>query len=83
MKDALALLRWIENPRDRIAGFRVLQRMPGIGPKTAAVLDLVAGAEDVELALGEARVPPAASRPTWRPAARPRSRRSGACWMWR
>lgn len=62
VKDALALLRWIENPRDRVAGFRVLQLMPGIGPKTAAtVLDLVAGAEDVKLALGEARVPPAAA----------------------
>jgi DNA helicase-2/ATP-dependent DNA helicase PcrA len=62
VKDALALLRWIENPRDRVAGFRVLQLMPGIGPKTAAsVLDLVAGAEDVAMALDEARVPAAAA----------------------
>jgi DNA helicase II / ATP-dependent DNA helicase PcrA len=62
VKDVLAVLRWIENPRDRVAGFRVLQLMPGIGPKTAAqVLDLVAGAEDVAMALGEARVPPAAA----------------------
>lgn len=62
VKDALALLRWIENPRDRVAGFRVLQLLPGIGPKTAAqVLDRVAGAEDVRMALDEARVPPAAA----------------------
>ncbi|ODU50594.1 MAG: ATP-dependent DNA helicase [Thiobacillus sp. SCN 63-374] len=62
VKDVLAMLRWIENPRDRVAGFRVLQLMPGIGPKTAAqVLNLVAGTEDVTMALAEARVPPAAA----------------------
>jgi DNA helicase-2/ATP-dependent DNA helicase PcrA len=62
VKDALAVLRWIENPRDRVAGFRVLQLLPGIGPKTAAaVLDLVAAAQDVAMALAEARVPPAAA----------------------
>jgi DNA helicase-2/ATP-dependent DNA helicase PcrA len=62
VKDVLALLRWIENPRDRVAGFRVLQLMPGIGPRTAAsVLDLIAGVEDVPMALAEVRVPAAAA----------------------
>jgi DNA helicase-2/ATP-dependent DNA helicase PcrA len=66
VKDALAVLRWIENPRDRVAGFRVLQLLPGIGPKTAAaVLDLVAGVEDVTMALEEALVPAAAAE-AWR-----------------
>jgi DNA helicase-2/ATP-dependent DNA helicase PcrA len=61
VKDVLALLRWIENPRDRVAGFRVLQLLPGIGPKTAAsVLDLVAAVADPKPALAEARVPAAA-----------------------
>jgi DNA helicase II / ATP-dependent DNA helicase PcrA len=32
VKDVLGILRFAENPRDRIAGFRVLQLMPGIGP---------------------------------------------------
>jgi DNA helicase-2/ATP-dependent DNA helicase PcrA len=42
VKDVLALLRFAENPRDRVAGFRVLQLLPGIGPTTAAqVLDRV------------------------------------------
>ena len=36
VKDVLALLRWAENPRDRVAGFRVVQLLPGIGPATAA-----------------------------------------------
>jgi DNA helicase-2/ATP-dependent DNA helicase PcrA len=31
----LALLRFAENPRDRVAGFRVLQLLPGIGPASA------------------------------------------------
>jgi len=63
VKDVLAVLRWMENPRDRVAGFRVLQLMPGIGPKTAAnVLDLIASAVDVTMALAEARVPAAAAQ---------------------
>jgi DNA helicase-2/ATP-dependent DNA helicase PcrA len=40
VKDLLALLRFAENPRDRVAGFRVLQLLPGVGPTTAQrVLD--------------------------------------------
>jgi DNA helicase II / ATP-dependent DNA helicase PcrA len=35
VKDMLALLRFVENPRDRVAGFRVLQMLPGIGPTSA------------------------------------------------
>jgi DNA helicase II / ATP-dependent DNA helicase PcrA len=35
VKDMLSMLRWIENPRDTIAGFRVLQLLPGVGPATA------------------------------------------------
>jgi len=62
VKDVLAVLRWVENPRDRVAGFRALQLLPGIGPKTAAqVLDSVAMAEDVVMALAAVRVPAAAA----------------------
>ncbi len=40
IKDLLALLRFVENPRDRVAGFRVLQLMQGVGPASAQrVLD--------------------------------------------
>jgi DNA helicase-2/ATP-dependent DNA helicase PcrA len=42
IKDVLSALRWCENPRDRVAGFRALQLLPGIGPSTAAkILDQV------------------------------------------
>jgi DNA helicase-2/ATP-dependent DNA helicase PcrA len=32
VKDLLAVLRWADNPRNRIAAFRVLQLLPGLGP---------------------------------------------------
>jgi DNA helicase-2/ATP-dependent DNA helicase PcrA len=32
VKDVLALLKWADNPKNRIAGFRVLQLLPGVGP---------------------------------------------------
>jgi len=35
VKDTLSILRWIENPRERLAGFRALRLLPGIGPNTA------------------------------------------------
>lgn len=35
VKDVLALLRWADNPRNRIAGFRVLQLLSGVGPAMA------------------------------------------------
>jgi DNA helicase II / ATP-dependent DNA helicase PcrA len=43
VEDVVCVLRWCENPRDRVAGFRVLQLLPGIGPTTAAkILDKIA-----------------------------------------
>src|SRR6516162_3818808 len=42
VKDILAALRFVENPRDRVAGFRLLQLLPGIGPTSAKrVLDAI------------------------------------------
>ncbi|HEY0684419.1 MAG TPA: ATP-dependent helicase [Steroidobacter sp.] len=35
VKDVLALLRWADNPKHRIAGFRVLQLLTGVGPAVA------------------------------------------------
>ena len=49
VKDVLAVLRWGENPRDRVAGFRVLQLLPGVGPASAsALLDRMAEAADAD-----------------------------------
>jgi DNA helicase-2/ATP-dependent DNA helicase PcrA len=61
VKDVLALLRWACNPRDRVSGFRALQLVAGIGPKTASrVLDHVAAAPPGCALLAEEPVPPAA-----------------------
>src|SRR3954471_23580204 len=35
VKDVICILRWAENPRDDLAGFRVLQLLPGVGPVDA------------------------------------------------
>jgi DNA helicase-2/ATP-dependent DNA helicase PcrA len=35
VKDMLSVLRWADNPRNTIAGFRVLKLLPGIGPAQA------------------------------------------------
>ena len=46
VKDALALMRFAENPRDRVAGFRVAQLLPGVGPKIAETIVGAAAADD-------------------------------------
>jgi ATP-dependent DNA helicase UvrD/PcrA len=62
IKDVLALLRWAENLRDRVAGFRVIQLLPGCGPATAGrLLDHVGQAS----AALEDFTPPSAAREHW------------------
>jgi DNA helicase II / ATP-dependent DNA helicase PcrA len=59
VKDMLALLRFVQNPRDRIAGFRVLQLLPGVGPTSAQrVIDAMAEMPDPLAALPEIPAPP-------------------------
>jgi len=66
VKDLLACLRWAENPRDRVAGFRVLLLLPGVGPKTAArALDAIAASADPADAFA-ALASPAACAADWR-----------------
>ena len=61
VKDLLALLRFVENPRDQVAGFRILQLLPGIGPTSAQrVLDAMANQVDPIGALAEFAPPPRA-----------------------
>jgi DNA helicase-2/ATP-dependent DNA helicase PcrA len=66
IKDALSFLRWVENPRSRLAGFRVAQLVPGIGPASARrLLDAMEQAEDPAAALQSFTPPPAAAA-DWR-----------------
>jgi DNA helicase-2/ATP-dependent DNA helicase PcrA len=65
IKDMLSFLRWAENPRDRVAGFRVIQLLPGAGPATAArVLEYIGDRPDLVGALGDIK-PPAAAAEHW------------------
>jgi len=62
IKDVLSLLRWIENPRGRMAGFRALRLLPGVGPATAArLLDEIEPSSDPVGVMRGFRVPPTAA----------------------
>jgi len=64
VKDMLAVLRWAENPADRVTGFRVLQLLDGIGPTTAGkALDAMSGRPGFD-ALATFR-PPAKAGDAW------------------
>ena len=52
VKDVLAVLRWAENPRSRLAGFRVARLTPGVGGRLATrLLDTMAQSADPVAAL--------------------------------
>jgi DNA helicase II / ATP-dependent DNA helicase PcrA len=58
VKDILAILRFVENPRDRVASFRVLNLLPGVGPASAQrLLDEIAKSSDPIAALRELQAP--------------------------
>lgn len=66
VKDLLSVLRWVQNPRGRLAGFRVAQLVPGLGPASARrLLDAMGAADDPRAAL-RAFKPPAAAAAGWR-----------------
>jgi DNA helicase-2/ATP-dependent DNA helicase PcrA len=66
VKDMLALLRFVENPRDRVAGFRLMQLLPGVGPASAQkALDHIVTSPDPITALALAPSPPRAAH-DWR-----------------
>lgn len=63
VKDLLAVLRWAQNPRSALAGYRVAMLVPGIGPRAARrLIDGLAGAAVPQQALQEFAPPPAAAQ---------------------
>jgi DNA helicase-2/ATP-dependent DNA helicase PcrA len=65
IKDVLAVLRFAQNPSGRMAGFRVAQLIPGIGPATATrLLDSVGEAAEPTTAV-EQFTAPAKSSGDW------------------
>jgi ATP-dependent DNA helicase UvrD/PcrA len=65
VKDVISVLRWCENPSDRVAGFRVLKLLPGIGPTTAARIQDQVEARPGSDVLTSIEVPKAAAE-DWR-----------------
>jgi DNA helicase-2/ATP-dependent DNA helicase PcrA len=65
VKDLLAILRWADNPRNRIAAFRVLQLMPGVGPGNADRCWKAFEASDHTWAALASYRAPAAARDDW------------------
>ncbi len=62
VKDLLAVLRWAENAKNRIAAFRVLQLLPGMGPANGQkCLDELERAHHAWAALDGWRAPAACS----------------------
>ena len=66
VKDALAMLRFAQNPRDRIAGFRVALLLPGVGPAHAGRIVDAAAAGDGFRALAQL-APPTKARDDFGP----------------
>ena len=65
VKDVLAILRWAQNPLDRVSGFRAIQLLPGVGPKTASrILENLQAAPPGCALLAEQPVPESA-QPAW------------------
>lgn len=66
VKDLLSVLRWVQNPRHRLAALRVALLMPGMGPASARrLVDAIEAAADPLAAL-RAFVPPPSAAPAWR-----------------
>jgi DNA helicase-2/ATP-dependent DNA helicase PcrA len=65
IKDVLAVLRWAENPRDQVAGLRVLKLVPGIGAAMARRALGIIGASEQGFAALDTFTPPPASKEVW------------------
>jgi len=65
VKDLLSILKWVENPKNQVAAFRVLKLLPGMGPAFAArCFDFLTGNDHAFSSLGEF-MPPSAARTEW------------------
>jgi len=59
IKDVLGILRWAENPRSRLSGFRTVKLLPGVGSATAGkLLDAMGNAPDPMGAMQRFIIPP-------------------------
>ena len=65
VKDLLSIVRWCDNPKHRISGFRILKLIPGIGPSTAMkALDFLQ-LNDFDLSSLQGFTPPPPAEAIW------------------
>lgn len=67
VKDLLSILKWADNPKNRVAAFRVLQLLTGIGPSHAARCFEYVAAADYSLSALTQFTPPASAVDDWAP----------------
>ncbi|MEO0345337.1 MAG: ATP-dependent helicase [Pseudomonadota bacterium] len=65
VKDMLSVLKWADNPKNRVAAFRVLQLLPGVGPAHAGRCYECVAANDYALSALQEFAPPAAAAKHW------------------
>jgi DNA helicase-2/ATP-dependent DNA helicase PcrA len=65
VKDVIAVLRLVENPRDHVAGLRVLKMSPGVGPKTARRVLVALKRHGHSLSALDHFPPPSAAAKAW------------------
>jgi DNA helicase-2/ATP-dependent DNA helicase PcrA len=65
VKDLLSILKWADNPRNRVAAFRVLKLLPGMGPASATRCFERLATTGFTFEALESWAPPAAARTDW------------------
>jgi len=65
VKDLLSVLKWVENPKNEVAAFRVLKLLPGMGPANATRCFERLTVGDFSFAALQDFRPPAASLEDW------------------
>ena len=65
VKDLLSVLKWAENPRNQVAGFRVLKLLPGMGPTYANRCFEFLETHHFAFDSLQNHLPPAAARDDW------------------
>ena len=65
VKDLLSILKWGDNPRNKVAAFRVLKLLPGMGPANAAKCCDYLASHDAAFSALQHFSPPAPTRADW------------------
>jgi DNA helicase-2/ATP-dependent DNA helicase PcrA len=83
VKDTMSILRFGENLRDEVASFRVLQLLPGVGPRAARRLSSELAQQGFETEALASLAPPPAARRDWLPLCEliERLRRADTAWI--